>query len=77
MGEKTKDPLSMYLSDIYTISANLAGVPAVSFPCGFSAAGLPVGVQLIAKESDEETLINLGYNYQQETQHHKKIPEIG
>jgi aspartyl-tRNA(Asn)/glutamyl-tRNA(Gln) amidotransferase subunit A len=75
IGEKSSDPLSMYLSDIYTISANLAGVPAVSLPCGFSN-GLPLGLQLIAKEFDEQTLIRAGYSYQCGTEWHKRIPNI-
>lgn len=76
MGEKVTDPLSMYLSDIYTISANLAGLPAVSFPCGFSKSNLPIGSQLIAKEFDEETLIRAGFSYQCVTDYHKRIPEL-
>jgi aspartyl-tRNA(Asn)/glutamyl-tRNA(Gln) amidotransferase subunit A len=76
MGEKVTDPLSMYLSDIYTISANLAGLPAVSFPCGFSKSNLPIGSQLIAKEFDEETLIRAGFSYQCTTDYHKKIPKL-
>jgi aspartyl-tRNA(Asn)/glutamyl-tRNA(Gln) amidotransferase subunit A len=76
IGEKITDPLSMYLSDIYTISANLAGLPAVSFPCGFTKDNLPVGMQLIGKEFDEFTLIKLGYNFQCVTDYHKKIPKI-
>lgn len=76
IGEKT-DPISMYLSDIYTISANLAGVPAVSFPCGFSSNGLPIGAQLIGRDFDEETLIRIGYTYQASTDFHKKIPQLG
>lgn len=75
-GEKTKDPLSMYLSDIFTIPPNLAGLPAVSFPCGFTKNNLPIGLQLIGKEFDEATLIRLGYSYQCSTQFHKKIPDI-
>jgi aspartyl-tRNA(Asn)/glutamyl-tRNA(Gln) amidotransferase subunit A len=76
IGEKVTDPLSMYLSDIYTISANLAGLPAVSFPCGFTRNNLPIGAQLIAKEFDEETLIRAGYSYQCATDYHKRIPEL-
>jgi aspartyl-tRNA(Asn)/glutamyl-tRNA(Gln) amidotransferase subunit A len=76
IGEKTSDPLSMYLSDIYTISANLAGIPAVSFPCGFTKADLPIGAQLIAKDFDEETLIALGSLYQKNTDFHKRIPSL-
>ena len=76
IGEKISDPLNMYLSDIYTISANLAGLPAVSFPCGFTKKNLPIGAQLIGKEFDELTLIKLGSYYQQDTDFHKKIPPL-
>ncbi len=76
IGEKTKDPLSMYLSDIYTISSSLAGIPAVSLPCGFTKDNLPLGMQLIGKEFDEATLIKLGHQFQENTDFHKKIPEI-
>jgi aspartyl-tRNA(Asn)/glutamyl-tRNA(Gln) amidotransferase subunit A len=76
LGEKMTDPLSMYLSDIYTISANLAGLPAVSFPCGFTKNNLPIGVQLIGKEFDELSLVKLGFNYQCSTDYHKRIPGI-
>ncbi len=74
MGERS-EPLSMYLSDVYTISANLAGIPAVSFPCGFSKENLPIGAQLIGKSFDEATLIRLGFSYQSTTDFHKKVPE--
>lgn len=76
LGERTKDPLSMYLSDIYTIPANLAGLPAVSFPCGFSKKNLPLGAQLIAPPFREDLLIKTGFSYQQETDYHKKIPPL-
>jgi len=76
IGEKTKDPLSMYLSDIYTIPVNLAGICAVSFPCGFTRNNLPIGAQLIGKAFDEGTLINAGFSFQQETDYHNKIPVI-
>lgn len=76
IGEKITDPLSMYLSDIYTISANLAGNPAVSFPCGFTKDNLPIGAQLIGKEFDEPMLIKLGFSYQSSTDYHKKTPQI-
>ncbi|HEY5460442.1 MAG TPA: amidase family protein, partial [Deferrimonas sp.] len=56
LGEKTGDPLTMYLSDIYTIPCNLAGIPGISVPCGFSAEGLPIGAQLLSKSFREETL---------------------
>ena len=76
IGEKMTDPLSMYLSDIYTISANLAGNPAVSFPCGFTKDDLPIGAQLIAKEFDEASLVRLGFSYQNSTDFHKRIPAV-
>ncbi|MEW6212179.1 MAG: Asp-tRNA(Asn)/Glu-tRNA(Gln) amidotransferase subunit GatA [Acidobacteriota bacterium] len=65
LGEKTDDPLEMYLSDIYTITANLAGVPGVSLPCGFTSTRLPIGLQLIARHFDEETLIRAASNLEQ------------
>lgn len=74
IGEKICDPLQMYLSDVYTISANLAGLPAVSFPCGFVDGRLPVGVQLIGRDFDEANLIRLGFTYQSRTDFHKRIP---
>jgi aspartyl-tRNA(Asn)/glutamyl-tRNA(Gln) amidotransferase subunit A len=63
-GEKTEDPLEMYLSDIYTISANLAGLPGLSIPCGLTASNLPAGLQLLAKPFDEETLIRTAFTYE-------------
>jgi aspartyl-tRNA(Asn)/glutamyl-tRNA(Gln) amidotransferase subunit A len=60
LGEKTDDPLQMYLSDIYTISTNLAGLPGMSVPAGFSKANLPIGVQLVGKAWDEATLFRAG-----------------
>jgi aspartyl-tRNA(Asn)/glutamyl-tRNA(Gln) amidotransferase subunit A len=65
IGEKTHDPLAMYLSDIFTIPANLAGIPGISVPCGFDAKGLPVGLQIMARAFDEETLIRTAYTYEQ------------
>jgi aspartyl-tRNA(Asn)/glutamyl-tRNA(Gln) amidotransferase subunit A len=63
IGEKVSDPLSMYLSDIYTVTANLAGIPAISIPCGFTAAGLPVGLQVLAKQFEEATLLRIADAY--------------
>lgn len=74
LGEKTKDPVSMYLSDIYTIAVNLAGLPALSMPSGF-IAGLPVGTQLIGRPFSEAKLLNTAHRYQQNTDWHKKLPE--
>lgn len=64
IGEKVDDPLSMYLADIYTITLNLAGVPGLSVPCGFSSKGLPIGLQLIGKHFDEARLLNVAHVYQ-------------
>lgn len=76
IGEKVKAPLDMYLSDIYTISANLAGIPAISLPCGFTKKGLPVGLQIFAKPFDEETLFRVAYSYEQNTEWHKMKPKL-
>jgi aspartyl-tRNA(Asn)/glutamyl-tRNA(Gln) amidotransferase subunit A len=77
VGEKLSDPLSMYLSDIYTIPANLAGIPAISVPCGFSKSGLPIGLQLMGKAFDEEMLLRVSYTYEQNTDWHLKKPNLG
>ena len=76
VGEKISDPLSMYLSDIYTIPANLAGIPAISIPCGFSKSGLPIGLQLMGKAFDEEMLLRVSYTYEQNTQWHTQKPKL-
>jgi aspartyl-tRNA(Asn)/glutamyl-tRNA(Gln) amidotransferase subunit A len=76
LGEKSADPLQMYLSDIFTISVNLAGLPAIAVPCGFSQAGLPIGLQLIGRAFDEETLLRAAHAYEQATQWHLKRPTI-
>lgn len=72
IGEKTSDPLSMYLSDIYTISVNLAGIPAISIPCGFARNGLPIGLQIMAKPFDEEMIFRIAYTYEQNTDWHTR-----
>ncbi len=76
VGEKIDDPLQMYLLDIYTISANLAGLPGISIPCGFDGKGMPVGLQLLAKPFDEETLLRVAYSYEQSTDWHLREPEL-
>ncbi|MBI4357934.1 MAG: Asp-tRNA(Asn)/Glu-tRNA(Gln) amidotransferase subunit GatA, partial [Candidatus Omnitrophica bacterium] len=80
LGEKLDDPLSMYLSDIYTISANLAGVPAMSIPCGFSRGGvtppLPIGMQLMAKPFDEETIFRVASAYENATKWCEQHPKL-
>jgi aspartyl-tRNA(Asn)/glutamyl-tRNA(Gln) amidotransferase subunit A len=76
IGEKADDPLAMYLSDIFTISVNLAGLPAISIPCGFSKQNLPIGLQLIGKPFDEETILRTAYAFEQATQWHKQKPKL-
>ena len=76
LGEKVNDPLQMYLSDMYTISVNLAGLPALSLPCGFSKAGLPIGLQLVGKPFDEEMLLRAGQVYETATNWGKKRPVL-
>jgi len=74
IGEKMSDPVSMYLSDIYTIATNLAGLPGLSIPCGF-VNDLPVGIQLMGKQFDESTILNAAHLYQQETNWHQIAPK--
>jgi aspartyl-tRNA(Asn)/glutamyl-tRNA(Gln) amidotransferase subunit A len=76
LGEKLNDPLQMYLSDIYTIPVNLTGTCAMSLPCGFSANGLPIGLQLIGKPFDESTLLRTAHAFEQATEWHKKKANI-
>ena len=77
LGEKMDDPLQMYLADIYTISANLAGIPGLSIPCGFASPdGLPIGLQLMGKHFDEETLLKVGHQFQQATDFHQKFASL-
>jgi aspartyl-tRNA(Asn)/glutamyl-tRNA(Gln) amidotransferase subunit A len=76
IGEKTEDPLQMYLSDICTLSVNLTGLPGISIPCGFSSSGLPIGMQIIGKPFDEQTLLGAAHAYEQSTDHHEKTPDF-
>ncbi|MEW5757855.1 MAG: Asp-tRNA(Asn)/Glu-tRNA(Gln) amidotransferase subunit GatA [Candidatus Omnitrophota bacterium] len=76
IGEKLNDPLSMYLSDICTINVNLAGIPAMSLPCGFTKQGLPIGLQIMAKAFNEEVIFKTAYSYEQSTTWHKQKPKI-
>jgi aspartyl-tRNA(Asn)/glutamyl-tRNA(Gln) amidotransferase subunit A len=76
LGEKTADPLQMYLADIFTVPANLAGIPGLSLPCGL-AEGLPAGLQLLGRPFDEATLLRAGHAYQSVTQHHLARPPAG
>jgi aspartyl-tRNA(Asn)/glutamyl-tRNA(Gln) amidotransferase subunit A len=73
LGEKTDDPITMYLNDIYTIAVNLAGLPAVSVPAGL-VRGLPVGLQIIGNYFDEARLLNVAHQFQRQTDWHKKMP---
>ncbi|MDD3482791.1 Asp-tRNA(Asn)/Glu-tRNA(Gln) amidotransferase subunit GatA [Azovibrio restrictus] len=73
-GEKAADPVQMYLSDIYTIAVNLAGLPGMSLPCGFDGQGLPIGMQLIGNYFDEARLLNVAHGYQQATDWHRRTP---
>jgi aspartyl-tRNA(Asn)/glutamyl-tRNA(Gln) amidotransferase subunit A len=73
IGEKTSDPTQMYLEDIYTLSPNLAGLPAMSAPCGFGANGMPVGLQMIGNYFSESSLLQVAHAYQQETDWHKTL----
>ena len=73
LGEKSADPLSMYLSDVYTVSANLAGIPGASVPCG-QVDGLPVGLQLLGRPLDESTVLRVADAYERRTDHHLARP---
>lgn len=73
LGEKTSDPLQMYLSDIFTISINLAGLPGISLPCGFDRQGLPIGLQIVGRPFEEETVLQAAYAYEQATEWHREI----
>ena len=76
IGEKSDDPVQMYLADIYTLSLNLAGLPGMSVPCGMSATGLPIGLQVIGNYFDEARLLQLGHVYQQHTDWHLRTPAL-
>ena len=76
IGEKSDDPVQMYLSDIYTIAVNLAGLPGLSHPAGFGAGGLPVGLQLIGNYFAEARLLNVAHQFQQATDWHARAPQL-
>lgn len=76
LGEKVNDPLAMYLMDVYTVSANLAGLPGLSMPCGFTASGLPVGLQLMGKHFAEDRLLRVAHEYQTRTDWHTRAPAL-
>ncbi|MDP2710188.1 MAG: amidase, partial [Solirubrobacteraceae bacterium] len=76
LGEKTDDPMQMYLSDIFTISANLAGIPGLSVPCGFTSGGLPIGVQFLAGHFAEGKLLQIAAAYEQNAGLEKRRPQL-
>ena len=76
IGEKVEDPLQMYLSDIHTIPVNLAGIPAISIPCGFSHENLPIGLQVMGRHFDEGMLLKVAYTFEQTTDFHLKKPPV-
>ena len=76
LGERLDDPLSMYLSDIFTIPANLAGIPGISIPCGFTKAGLPIGLQILGGRYGEERLLKVAYAFEQHTDFHLEEPKL-
>jgi len=76
IGEKTGNPLQMYLSDIHTIPVNMAGIPAISIPCGFNHEGLPIGLQIMGKHLDERMLLRVAYTFEQNTDFHLKKPSL-
>ena len=75
IGEKSSDPVQMYLSDIYTIAVNLAGLPGMSIPCGFDGGGLPVGLQIVGNYFDEARMLNVAHQYQLATDWHQRAPK--
>jgi aspartyl-tRNA(Asn)/glutamyl-tRNA(Gln) amidotransferase subunit A len=76
LGEKVDDPLQMYLSDIFTIPCNLAGLPGLSLPCGFSQQGLPIGLQILANHFQEEKIFRVAYTYEQNTEFRRRKPNL-
>jgi aspartyl-tRNA(Asn)/glutamyl-tRNA(Gln) amidotransferase subunit A len=76
LGEKSSDPLQMYLTDIFTISANLAGIPGLSLPCGFSGQGLPIGLQILGNHFEEEKILQAAHAFEQATDHHLRRPSL-
>jgi aspartyl-tRNA(Asn)/glutamyl-tRNA(Gln) amidotransferase subunit A len=76
IGERTEDPLAMYLADIFTLSVNLAGVCGISIPCGFDAQDLPIGLQIIGPAFGEERILRVAHAYQQATSWHERHPAL-
>ena len=76
VGERTADPLQMYLSDVLTTPSSLAGLPGISVPCGFTKSGLPVGLQILAAPFEEGKILNIAYAFEQHTNHHRQKPNL-
>lgn len=77
IGEMSSDPMKMYMQDICTVPLNLAGVPGISIPCGFSSSNMPIGMQIIGKPLAEETLLRVAYTFEQNNEYHKRIAPLG
>jgi aspartyl-tRNA(Asn)/glutamyl-tRNA(Gln) amidotransferase subunit A len=76
IGEKSGNPLAMYLGDIYTISCNLAGIPGISIPCGFTKSNLPIGLQILAGPFEEEKMLRIARMYEKATDWHTRRPKL-
>jgi len=76
IGEKTDDPLTMYMSDVFTLSANLAGIPGISIPCGLSSGGLPIGLQIMGPHFSEDRLLGAAFHFEQHTDFHRLTPQL-
>ncbi len=76
LGSKGDDPLQMYLCDVFTVTCNIAGIPGLSLPCGFTTGGLPIGLQLLGPTFSEEKLLNVARHYEKHHEWHKKLPDI-
>ena len=77
IGEMTNDPLKMYLQDVYTVPLNLAGLPGISLPCGYSGAKMPIGLQIIGKPLDEATVLRAAYTYEQSQTFCREMADLG
>ncbi|MCK5174720.1 MAG: Asp-tRNA(Asn)/Glu-tRNA(Gln) amidotransferase subunit GatA, partial [Planctomycetes bacterium] len=76
IGEKTDDPLEMYMADIYTIAVNLAGIPGISIPCGFDDGGLPIGLQILTEAFTEDRLLRIARMFEKQTEYNTKMPKL-